>query len=226
MNYSVLLVHSDSPTRRSARHVLETAGYSVTDSEELHLSDFGSPDVLLLEWLLLIPLNESLRWLRSHDQARDARILLLADRADMASAISALEQGADDCLPTPFEHEELLIRVSTSLRRPQVSLRRDNLRVGPVELDPGRHQVRVAGKPVELAPTEFRLMTFLLEHHDRVFSREELLNRAWSRNVKAGPRTVDVHVRRLRQQLEPFGCEDMIQTVRGFGYRLRTSDVN
>lgn len=224
MNYSVLLVHSDPAVRRNSREALETAGYSVAENTELHLAEFGEPDVLLIEWSSLTPLNESLRWLRSHAKGHEARVILLADRASMGAAIMALELGADDCISAPFDGEELLVRISASLRRPPAKLREDALRAGPVELDRGRHQVKVGGQPVELAPTEFRLMTFLLEHQGRVFSREELLTRAWSRNVKAGPRTVDVHVRRLRQQLEPFGCESMIQTVRGFGYRLRASD--
>jgi two-component system phosphate regulon response regulator PhoB len=96
----------------------------------------------------------------------------------------------------------------------------DTLTAGPVVLDRSVHRVLVSNRVVDLAPTEFRLMAFFLENQGRVFSRSELLTRAWKRNIKAGHRTVDVHVRRLRRQLEPFGCEDMIQTVRGFGYRL------
>ena len=224
MNHSVLLIHGDAVVRRSARDVLETAGYRVTERTELRLTELEAADVLLIEWSALSPLSESLRWLRSHERGRSTRVLLLVDRPNMSSAIAALEFGADDCIAAPVDGEELLVRISASLRRPPAKLRDEALRAGPVELDPGMHQLTVSGEPVELAPTEFRLMTFLLEHQGRVFSREELLNRAWSQNVTAGPRTVDVHVRRLRQQLEPFGCESMIQTVRGFGYRLRAGD--
>jgi two-component system phosphate regulon response regulator PhoB len=224
MRHTVLLVHGDAAVRRNARAALETVGYQVIERSELRLTEIGTPEVLLIEWSALNPLSESLRWIRGQANGREVRVLLLAERAQMGSAIAALELGADDCIGAPFDGEELIVRISASLRRPPAKLSEDALRAGPVELDPRRHQVRVSGQTVELAPTEFRLMTFLLEHQGRVFSREELLNRAWSRNVKAGPRTVDVHVRRLRQQLEPFGCESMIQTVRGFGYRLRAND--
>jgi len=94
------------------------------------------------------------------------------------------------------------------------------LRAGPSVLDIAMHRVCIDGRAIELAPAEFRLMAFLLDNQGRVFSREEVLRHAWAQNIKAGVRTVDVHVRRLRQQLEPFGCERMIQTVRGFGYRF------
>ena len=99
-------------------------------------------------------------------------------------------------------------------------MRPDQLTAGPVVLDKAVHCLTVNDQLVELAPTEFRLMAFFLENQGRVFSRDELLRRAWSKNIKAGHRTVDVHVRRLRQLLEPFGCDDLIQTVRGFGYRF------
>jgi two-component system phosphate regulon response regulator PhoB len=110
--------------------------------------------------------------------------------------------------------------VSACLRRPPASLQADRLTAGPLILDRAVHRMFVKDQAVELAPTVFRLMAFFLENQGRVFSRNELLTRAWAKNIRAGHRTVDVHVRRLRQQLEPFGCEDMIQTVRGFGYRF------
>ena len=222
MNRNVLLVHNEPLVRRKARAALEAVGYEVTERPDLRLAEIGDPDVLLIEWSALTPMRESIRWIRS--RGREARLLLLADGEHMASAIGALELGADDCIATPFDGEELIVRISASLRRPSARIADDALRAGPVELDPTRHQLRVGGESVELAPTEFRLMTFLLEHQGRVFSREELLNRAWSRRASAGPRTVDVHVRRLRQQLEPYGCESMIQTDRGYGYRLRAQE--
>jgi two-component system phosphate regulon response regulator PhoB len=121
----------------------------------------------------------------------------------------------------PLQREELVVRVNAALRRPQMPVSQERLTAGPIVLDRRVHRVSINNECVELAPTEFRLLAFLLENQGRVFSRGELLTRAWSSNVKAGHRTVDVHVRRLRQQLERFRCAEMIQTVRGFGYRLR-----
>lgn len=224
MSTSILLIHPESAVRVAARSLLEAAGYRVRESEELRLTELGSPEVLLVSWSNLSPLGESLRWLRSQDGTRQSRVIVMAERRDLSAAINALEYGADDCVMVPFEGEELLVRVNASLRRSPSALHDDKLKAGPIILDRSVHRVLVNDEPVELAPTEFRLMAFLLEHQGRVFSRKELLSRAWSSNVKAGHRTVDVHVRRLRQQLEPFGCETMIQTVRGFGYRLRADE--
>jgi len=224
MSTSILLIHPESAVRDAARYLLTRAEYRLQEAEELRLTELGSPEVLLVSWYALTPLGESLRWLRSQDGTRESRIIVMAARRDLSAAINALEYGADDCVALPFEGEELLVRINVSLRRPPASVHDDRLKAGPIILDRSVHRVLVNEQPVELAPTEFRLMAFLLEHRGRVFSRKELLSRAWSSNVRAGYRTVDVHVRRLRQQLEPFGCEHMIQTVRGFGYRLRAED--
>ncbi len=138
----------------------------------------------------------------------------------MPSAVAALEFGADDCLALPFEPSELVARVNACLRRPLAMIRPDQLTAGPLVLDKAVHRLLVRGQEVALSPAEFRLLAFLLENQGRVFSRDELLRGAWPKNITAGGRTVDVHVRRLRQLLEPFACDDIIQTVRSFGYRL------
>ena len=200
---------------------LESDGFQAREDSELRFSEFPQADVVLVAWSVLRPLKEAMRWLRSHDRARKARVIVLTEQSRIEDAIGALEFGADDCVAAPFTGAELVARVRASLRRSPASFRKDELRAGPIALDRGTHEVSVDGRPVDLAPTEFRLLSFFMEYQGRVFSREELLTRAWSSHVKAGQRTVDVHVRRLRQLLEPFGCETMIETVRGFGYRFR-----
>jgi len=110
--------------------------------------------------------------------------------------------------------------VNACLRRPLATVKPDQLTAGPLVLDKGIHRLLVHGREVSLSPAEFRLLAFLLDNQGRVFSRDELLRGAWPKHITAGGRTVDVHVRRLRQLLEPFGCDDVIQTVRSFGYRL------
>jgi two-component system phosphate regulon response regulator PhoB len=223
---SILIVHGEKQLRSSARSILERAGHDVREAKELGQANGFRPDLLLISWTALSPVADSLQRLRSHDTTRQSRIIVLAPRPDLRAAINALELGADDCLAVPFEGEELLVRVSACLRRPPSSPQADRLMAGPIVLDRGIHRLLVGDNALELAPTEFRLMAFFLENQGRVFSRGELLARAWAKNIHAGPRTVDVHVRRLRQQLEPYGYDTMIQTVRGFGYRFSAASAD
>jgi two-component system phosphate regulon response regulator PhoB len=178
------------------------------------------PAVIVLPWLGRRPAREALARLRDTDATRRSRLIVWAEHGDMPNAVAALEFGADDCLALPFEPSELVARVNACLRRPLASIRPDQLTAGPLVLDKAVHRLLVDGKEVSLSPAEFRLLAFLLENQGRVFSREELLRGAWPKNITAGGRTVDVHVRRLRQLLEPFRCDGIIQTVRSFGYRL------
>lgn len=220
MGNSILIVHGDRQVRSAAREILERAGHTVREAKELSFDRLERLDLLLVGWTALSPVAETLQRLRNAEPTRRTRIIVLAPRDDIRAAISTLEFGADDCIALPFEGEELLVRINACLRRPPASGSHERLRAGPVVLDRDLHRILVYDEEVELAPTEFRLMAFFLENQGRVFNRDELLTRAWGKHVKAGHRTVDVHVRRLRQQLERFGCESLIQTVRGFGYRL------
>lgn len=222
MSSTVLLVHGERRVRAAAKNALTRAGHAVRESDELKPNELGRAELVLASWTALSPIAETLLHLRNQPSTRNVRVVVLAAHQDMRSAISALEYGADDCVGVPFDAEELVARVNACLRRPVTTVQAERLTAGPLTLDKAVHSVLVNEHAVCLAPTEFRLMTFFLENQDRVFSRGELLRRAWRKNIRAGKRTVDVHVRRLRQQLEPFGCEWMIQTVRGFGYRFTT----
>ncbi|HUF72931.1 MAG TPA: winged helix-turn-helix domain-containing protein [Gammaproteobacteria bacterium] len=224
MTKSVLLVHADTRVQKDVRTLLAGENFKLAETRELSLTDLGSPDAALIAWEALRPVSDSLLWLKRNAAGRDVRVIVLADQADYSAAVRALEYGADDCIRVPLNGDELLVRLNACLSRPQAVPRDQRLTAGPVALDRRSHRVWIRENNLELAPTEFRLLAFLLENQGRVFSRNELLARAWSSNVRAGHRTVDVHVRRLRQQLEPFRCEDMIQTVRGFGYRLRADE--
>jgi two-component system phosphate regulon response regulator PhoB len=224
MGNAVLLVHVEPTVRQAARQTLESAGHSIYDAADLagawRTAGLPRPDVVVFPWNGAKPVREALARLREHEHTRQSRLLVWAAHTEMHEAINALEFGADDCVSLPFDRTELVARINASLRRPVAKVRQDELRAGPLILDKAVHSLTVNGRIVNLAPTEFRLLAFFLENQDRVFSRDELLRRAWSKNVKAGHRTVDVHVRRLRQLLEPFDCESLIQTVRGFGYRF------
>ena len=224
MTKSVLLVHPDGRVLKDVKALLAGADFKLTEARELNFAGLGSPDAALIAWEALRPISESLLWLKRNAADNDVRVIVLASQNDYAAAVRALEYGADDCIRIPLNGDELLVRLNACLARPQAVPGDDRLTAGPIVLDRRLHRVSVKDNNLELAPTEFRLLAFLLENQGRVFSRNELLTRAWASNVKAGHRTVDVHVRRLRQQLEPFRCEDMIQTVRGFGYRLRADE--
>jgi two-component system phosphate regulon response regulator PhoB len=221
MSKTLLLVHPDSAVRRDIRTLLATGDVELAEASQLSLLELGNPDLALIAWRSLKQPAESLRWLKQNGSAKDLRVIVLSDRPDYSVAIRSIEYGADDCVGVPLQGDELLVRVNACLGRPLAPLAAPELMAGPIVLNRQRHRVSVCDEALSLAPTEFRLLAFLLENQGRVFSRDELLSRAWSSHVRAGHRTVDVHVRRLRQQLERFGCEELIQTVRGFGYRLR-----
>ena len=208
----------------AAEEPLARVGFSVRSSTSIPgvkapvYSD--SPGLVLLEWVGAEHLRAFLRSLSAPPTRSQTRVILVTDEAAREQAAQAWDFGIDDCLVHPFGSAELLARVRAALQRPATAMS-ECVSAGPLVLNKASHQVRVDGQTLELAPTEFRLLRFLLEHQGRVFSRQELLHRAWGNNVHAGPRTVEVHVRRLRQVLEPSACDSMIQTVRGFGYRLR-----
>jgi two-component system phosphate regulon response regulator PhoB len=224
MDGAVLVIHDEQALRAAARSALTSAGRQVAEAADiaaaLEIADRVRPVVVVLPWLGRRPAREALAQLREAEATRRCRLIVWAEHGDMPSAVAALELGADDCLGLPFEPSELVARVNACLRRPLAALRPDQLTAGPLVLDKAVHRLLVHGREISLSPAEFRLLAFLLENQGRVFSREELLRGAWPKNITAGGRTVDVHVRRLRQLLEPFGCNDIIQTVRSFGYRL------
>jgi two-component system phosphate regulon response regulator PhoB len=224
MDGAVLVIHDEQALRAAARQALTQSGRQVVEAAELGaaltVAERVRLAVIILPWLGRRPIRETLARLREGDATRRSRLIVWAEQGDMPSAVAALEFGADDCLALPLEASELVARVNACLRRPLATVRPDQLSAGPLVLDKGVHRLLVHGREVSLSPAEFRLLAFLLENQGRVFSRDELLRGAWPKNITAGGRTVDVHVRRLRQLLEPFGCDDIIQTVRSFGYRL------
>jgi len=224
MDGAVLLVHDLQAMRTSARKALVEAGHEVAEAVDfptaVQVAARTRPTLIFLPWLGRRPVREALAELRARDATRRSRVIVWAEQNEIGDAAMALELGADDCLALPFDAAELVARVNACLRRPLATMRPDELTAGPLLLDRAMHRLTIRGREVALSPAEFRLLAFLLENQGRVFSREELLRGAWPKNITAGGRTVDVHVRRLRQLLEPFGCEAIIQTVRSFGYRL------
>lgn len=224
MGDSIFVIHDSSALRDKARRYLETAGYLVGAANDLAAArgrlENAAPALLLLQWAGPAETEAAIAELKAGPDTRASRIVIIAAENAIGDAIESLEYGADDCVTAQFTAEELVGRVNACIRRPPAASRRDRVRAGPLLLDRVAHRLFVGDECVPLAPTEFRLMEFFVEHHGRAFSRQELLHHAWPRNVRAGRRTVDVNVRRLRQALEPFACDHLIQTVRGYGYRF------
>jgi two-component system phosphate regulon response regulator PhoB len=208
---AVNLEHAGHRVRRAA-----TAGEAETSiREEL-------PDVLILDWMLPDESGLSLtRRLRENERTRSLPILMLTARAMEQDKISGLEAGADDYLTKPFSPKELAARIKAVLRRRAPQLADDVVEIDGLRLDPAAKRVTAAGKAVELAPTEFRLLHFFMTHPERIYSRAQVLDLVWGDHIFIEERTVDVHIRRLRKALEPSGHDRLIDTVRGSGYGLR-----
>ena len=179
------------------------------------------PDLVVLDWMLPGEPGVALarRW-RTDPRTRDLPIVMLTARGDERDLIAGLDAGADDYLAKPFSPAELLARIRALLRRKAPSALDEILQVGDLLLDPATVRVTGRGQPVQVGPTEFRLLRFLMSHPERVHSRSQLLDRVWGDHVFIEERTVDVHIKRLREALAPSGCAPMIETVRGAGYRI------
>ena len=224
-----ILVVEDEPAIRELLKVnLVDAGYRVleaVDAEEARRAlNAALPDLLLLDWMLPGQSGLALaRQVRGDARTRELPIIMVTARSDEADKVAGLEAWVDDYVTKPFSPRELKARIKAVLRRRAPEAARETLEAGLLKLDPVAHRVTVGERPVTLGPTEFRLLRFMMARPDRVHSREHLLDRVWGDHVYIEERTVDVHVRRLRAALEPFGADAMIETVRGSGYRLVSS---
>ena len=224
-NKRLLLVEDDRPLADLVTFHFERAGYAVTrtgDGEEaLILVDEVKPDIILLDWMIEgISGIEVCRRLRRRSGSANTPIIILTARGEESDRIRGFETGADDYVTKPFSPRELLARVGAVLRRVRPALAGEQLAYADLEMDVASHRVRRSGDQVALGPTEFRLLKHFLEHPGRVFSRERLLDAVWSHDPDIDTRTVDVHVRRLRQALNNGGRMDLIRTVRSAGYAL------
>lgn len=179
------------------------------------------PDLILLDWMLPGASGiEFARRLKAEEVSKTLPIIMLTARGEEADKVRGLEVGADDYVTKPFSPRELNARIKAVLRRRAPQMTDDPIEAGGLRLDPVTHRVTGNGTPLELGPTEFRLLHYLMSNAERVHSRSQVLDRVWGDRVFVEDRTVDVHIRRLRKALEPSGHGDMIQTVRGVGYRF------
>ncbi|MFM2128492.1 MAG: DNA-binding response regulator [Pseudomonadota bacterium] len=221
----VLVVEDEAALVTLLRYNLEKAGFEVAaamDGEEALLRIAESPpDLVLLDWMLpLVSGIEICRRLRRDPATRGLPVIMLTARGEEADRVRGLNWGADDYITKPFSPGELIARVQAVLRRARPALDGDVLKYGDIVMDLATHRVTRAGKPIELRPAEFRLLRFFMEHAGRVFTREQLLDLVWRDDALLEPRTVDVHIRRLRKALGAHGGADIIRTVRSAGYAL------
>ena len=225
MKPRVMIVEDEEPLITLLRYNLEAEGYDVDsvsrgDEAEIRLQE-GAPDLILLDWMLPgVSGIELCRRLRARPETEQLPIIMLTARGEEGERIRGLATGADDYVVKPFSVPELLARVKGLLRRAAPERLATVLAFGDIELDRDKRRVVRSGRPIDLGPTEYRLLEFFLEHPGRVFSREQLLDSVWGRDIYIDERTVDVHIGRLRKLLNPGGEIDPIRTVRGAGYAL------
>ena len=222
---SVLIVEDEPPLVELISYNLEKAGFQAQiarDGDEALLAvEEQQPDLVLLDWMLpYVSGIEICRRIRRNPDTRDLPIILLTARGEEDDRIRGLDAGADDYVVKPFSPSELVARVRAVLRRTRPAFDKDLLTYGDIAMDLTTHRVSRADAPVELGPTEFRLLRFMMEHPGRVFSREQLLDSVWGHDTYIEPRTVDVHIRRLRKAMNLPGTDDLIRTVRSAGYAL------
>jgi two-component system phosphate regulon response regulator PhoB len=221
----VLIVEDERPIREMIAFGLKRAGFEVREAEDCRsaraaLAD-KRPDLLLIDWML--PDMSGLELARALKRDRDTRelaIIMLTARAEEGDKVAGLEGGADDYITKPFSPRELVARINAVLRRAAPHNGEERIEFGGLALDQASHRVLVGDKTVPLGPTEYRMLEFFMTHPERVYKRDQLLDRVWGGNVYVEERTIDVHIRRLRKALEEFGYDKFIQTVRGSGYRF------
>jgi two-component system phosphate regulon response regulator PhoB len=225
MAANILLVEDEPGIQELLKFNLAQAGHSVTaagDAEHaLKFLKSTLPDVILLDWMLPGMSGIDLcKRLRSDERYQPIPIIMLTARGEERDKVLGLDTGADDYITKPFSPRELVSRIKAVLRRRAPQMTDEPVEVNGLRLDPTSHRVQGRGQALELGPTEFRLLHFFMTHPERVYSRTQLLDQVWGDDVFVEERTVDVHIRRLRLALEPSGHAELIQTVRGSGYRF------
>lgn len=221
----VLVVEDESAQREVLTYNLEAEGFAVSraaDGEEaMILVDETTPDLIVLDWMMPnLSGIEVCRRLKIRPETRAIPIIMLSARSEEVDRVRGLETGADDYVIKPYSVVELMARVRSQLRRVRPAASGERLEFEDIVLDATSHRVNRGGSELKLGPTEFRLLSTFMEKPGRVFSREQLLDRVWGRDIYVDTRTVDVHIGRLRKALTQFGGTDPLRTVRGAGYAL------
>jgi two-component system phosphate regulon response regulator PhoB len=221
---TVMLVEDEIEIREMLSFALTRAGFDTlcagSAEEALRLLDGPAPTVIIIDWMLPGASGVELaRRLRRDELFVDLPIIMLTARGEEVDKLKGFESGVDDYITKPFSPRELIARIRALQRRSGAAVD-GRLAIGNLIVDLKSHRLTIGDTPIHLGPTEFRLLTFLMQHPDRAFDRAQLLDRVWGRSVYVEERTVDVHILRLRRALKPFGLDSLVETVRGVGYRL------
>ena len=221
----ILVVEDERPIREMIAFGLRRAGFEVREAADARSgrAEVANklPDLLLVDWML--PDTSGLEFTRALKRDRETRelpVIMLTARAEEGDKVAGLEGGADDYITKPFSPRELLARINAVLRRTTAVEGGERIDIEGLVLDQTSQRVTSGDKTVALGPTEYRMLAFFMTHAERVYTREQLLDRVWGGNVYVEERTIDVHIRRLRKALEEYGYDRLIQTVRGSGYRF------
>ena len=221
----ILVVEDERPIREMIAFGLRRAGFEVREAADARSgrAEVANklPDLLLVDWML--PDTSGLEFTRALKRDRETRevpIIMLTARAEEGDKVAGLEGGADDYITKPFSPRELLARINAVLRRALPAEGSERIDIEGLVLDQSSQRVSSGERTVALGPTEYRMLAFFMTHPERVYTREQLLDRVWGGNVYVEERTIDVHIRRLRKALEEYGYDRLIQTVRGSGYRF------
>lgn len=228
MQQTILIVEDDTAIREMVASSVAAADFDVIEctetSDALHRIGDRLPDLILLDWMLPRQSGiEFARQLKRDGATADIPIIMLTAKGEEHDKLRGFDAGIDDYVSKPFSTRELIARIKAVLRRAHVHGGKQLVTADHLSLDPASHRVWVGDREVKIGPTEFRLLNFFMTHPDRVFDRSQLLDRVWGRNVYIDERTVDVHIRRLRKALTPYGYDGYIQTVHGAGYRFSPS---
>lgn len=225
MRNNILVVEDDAAIQELIAVNLEHAGHQVARAGNALEAEASIrsvlPDLIVLDWMLPDLSGTMLaRRLRADPRSKDVPIIMLTARCEERDKVEGLEAGADDYITKPFSPLELAARIKAVLRRRAPQLTEDTVEIGGLRLNPATHQVWGNGTELSMGPTEFKLLHYLMTHTERVHSRSRLLDQVWGDHVFVEERTVDVHIKRLRNALAPTGHDKLVRTVRGAGYRL------
>jgi len=231
-NERILIVDDEIAIREMISIALDLAGFDCIEAEDAlqahHKIVDERPSLVLLDWMLPGMTGVELcRRLKRDETLNEIPVIMLTARGDEDHKIQGLDSGADDYITKPFSTRELVSRIKAVLRRSSALSAEKAIEAEGLKLDPVSHRVTANDEAIEMGPTEYRLLAFFMSHQERAYSRTQMLDQVWGGNVYVEDRTIDVHIRRLRKALEPYGYERFIQTVRGTGYRFSTkADTN
>lgn len=226
MTATILIVEDDLEVQELIAINLQRAGYGVQRAASVPKAEAllreALPDLVLLDWMLPdTPGMTFARRLRNDQRTKEIPIIMLTARTGESDRVAGLEAGVDDYVTKPFFPRELLARIRAVMRRCIPQLTGDIVEIAGIRIDPAARRITCAGRDIELGDIEFRMLHFFMTHTERVYSRAQLLDEVWGDRVFVEERTVDVHIRRLRQTFKPTGHEELLETVRGVGYRFR-----